>query len=131
MRSKILILAVVAATALATASLALAGMMNLGANLSGMGHHGIVNLQSHPVQGRLCWTFQMSVKHVTAATVRDAHGMIVARLGHMYRAKGCAMVSKKALRMIDAKPASYRVWVATAQHPGELRGKLFAGMAHM
>ena len=41
MRSKILILAVVAATALATASLALAGMMNLGANLSGMGHHGI------------------------------------------------------------------------------------------
>ena len=131
MRSKILILAVAAATALATASLALAAMKNLGANLSGMGEHGIVNLQSHARQGRLCWTFQMSVKHVTAATVRDTHGMIVAHLGHMYRAKGCAMESKRALRMIENKPASYRVWVATAQHPGELRGKLFAGMAHM
>ena len=131
MRSKILILAVAAATALASASLALAGMMNLGANLSGMGEHGIVNLQSHASTGRLCWTFQMTVKHVTAATVRDAHGMIVARLGHMYRAKGCAMVSKMALKMIEEKPSSYRVWVATADHPGELRGKLFAGMAHM
>ena len=133
MRSKILIVAVAAATALATASLALAGMMHrtLGAHLSGMGEHGIVNLQSHARQGRLCWTFQMSVKHVTAATVRDTHGMIVAHLGHMYRAKGCAMEPKRALRMIANKPASYRVWVATAQHPGELRGKLFAGMAHM
>ena len=131
MRSKILILAVAAATALATASLALAGMMNLGAHLSGMGQHGIVNLQSHRVQGRLCWTFQITLKHATAATVRDAHGMIVARLGHMYRAKGCAMVSKRALKMIENKPSSYRVWVATAHHPGELRGKLFAGMAHM
>jgi hypothetical protein len=42
--------------------------------------------------------------HVLSATSCDAHGMIVARLGHRYRGKG---------------------------HPGELREKLFAGMAHM
>ena len=57
--------------------------------------------------------------------------MTVARLGHMYSAKGCAMVAKKALRMIESKPGSYWVWVATKGHPGDLRGKLFAGMAHM
>ena len=33
--------------------------------------------------------------------------------------------------LIEQKPGSYRVWVATAGHPGDLRGKLFAGMAHM
>jgi hypothetical protein len=37
------------------------------------------------------------------------HGMTVARLGHMYQPK----------------------WVATPGYPGDLRGKLFAGMAHM
>jgi hypothetical protein len=49
----------------------------------------------------------------------------------MYRAKVCAMFAKKALRMIESKPGSYRVWVATNGHPGDLRGKLFTGMAHM
>lgn len=134
MRSRIVIVAaVVATTALATASLALAGMMHptLGANLSGMGEHGIVNLQSHQSKGQLCWKFQLSLMHPTAATVRGKSGMIVARLGHMYSAKGCAMVSKMALKHIEARPSRYRVWVATAHHPGEMRGKLFAGMAHM
>ena len=37
----------------------------------------------------------------------------------------------KTLDMIESKPASYWVWVDTKGHPGELRGKLFAGMAHM
>jgi hypothetical protein len=69
--------------------------------------------------------------HPLGATIRDAHGMIVARLGHTYRAKGCAMVPKKSLVLIETKPGRYRVWVATKGHPGELRGKLFAGMAHM
>ena len=41
------------------------------------------------------------------------------------------MVSTKALGLIDAKPASYSVWLDTKGHPGDLRGKLFAGMAHM
>jgi hypothetical protein len=57
--------------------------------------------------------------------------MKVANLGHMYRAKGCAMVPKTSLQMIEEKPGHYWVWVATKGHPGDLRGKLFAGMAHM
>jgi len=32
---------------------------------------------------------------------------------------------------LEAKPATYWVFVDTKGHPGELRGKLFAGMAHM
>jgi hypothetical protein len=125
--------AVVAALALTAVPVAAAGMMHpvLGARLSGMGEHGIVNLQSHAAKNQLCWKFELTVMHVLGATVRDTHGMIVARLGHMYRAKGCAMVPKKSLSLLETKPGSYRVWVATKGHPGELRGKLFAGMAHM
>ena len=54
-----------------------------------------------------------------------------AHLGHMYRAKGCAMIAKRALRLIESKPGRYWVWDATKGHPGELRGRLHAGMAHM
>jgi hypothetical protein len=132
MRSKMLVAALVAAAALAAATVAAAGMHpELGARLSGMGEHGIVNLKSHAKKGSLCWKFDLHVMHPTHASIRDKHGMIVARLGHKYKAKGCAMVAKKALRLIEAKPGLYRVWVDTKGHPGELRGKLFAGMAHM
>ena len=133
MRSKTLTLVVACGAVLATASIALAGMMHptLGAKLSGMGEHGIVNLQSHASKGQLCWKFELSVMHVKGATVRDNGGMVVAKLGHMYRAKGCAKVAKKALTKIEEHPSSYSVWVATPGHPGDLRGKLFAGMAHM
>src|SRR5947209_6898982 len=137
MRSKTLTVALAvslaAAAVLATASIALAGMMHptLGAKLSGMGQHGIVNLQSHASKGQLCWKFKLSVMHVKRATIRDKSGMVVAKLGHMYSAKGCAMVAKAALKKIESKPGAYRVWVATPGHAGELRGKLFAGMAHM
>jgi len=133
MRSKRFAAAIVAATALVAVPVATAGMMHstLGARLSGMGEHGIVNFQAHAAKNQLCWKFELSVMHLLGATVRDRHGMIVARLGHMYRAKGCAMVAKQALRSIESKPGSYRVWVATKGHPGDLRGTLFAGMAHM
>jgi len=103
----------------------------LGAKLAGMGEHGIVNFQSMASKGRLCWTFTLSTKGVTGASIRDSAGMIVARLGTGYAAKDCAGVSMKALNLIEAKPASYTVWVDTKGHPGDLRGKLFAGMAHM
>ena len=33
--------------------------------------------------------------------------------------------------MRKTKPRSYFVWVDTKGHPGDLRGALFAGMAHM
>ena len=103
----------------------------LGAKLSGMGEYGIVNLMSDTTKGRLCWTFDVSAKGLTGASIRDAAGMLVAKLGTGYRAKSCAPVSTKALGLIDAKPASYSVWLDTKGHPGDLRGKLFVGMAHM
>ena len=132
MRSKFLTLALVAAAALAAASIAVAGMhATLGAHLSGMGEHGIVNLQSHASKGQLCWKFQLSVMHVKSATIRDKSGMKIASLGHMYSTKGCAMVAKSTLDKIESKPGKYWVWVATPGHAGALRGKLFAGMAHM
>ena len=115
----------------ATGASATAMQTEFGAHLSGMGEHGIVNLTSHASKGQLCWKFDLSVMHVTAATIRDAGGMIVVHLGHMYSTKGCGMVAKHVLDMIEEKPGSYWVWVATAGHPGDLRGKLFAGMAHM
>ena len=133
MRSKRFAAAVVGAAALAAVPVAAAGTMHptLGARLSGMGEHGIVNLQSHAAENRLCWKFELTVMHPLAATVRDKSGMVVARLGHMYSAQGCATVPMKSLRLIESKPGRYWVWVATKSHPGELRGKLFAGMAHM
>jgi len=133
MRSKKLAAAAVAAAALAVVPLATAGIMHpqLGAHLSGMGEAGIVNLTAHSKKHQLCWKFQLTTTHVLGATVRDKSGMTVANLGHMYRAKGCAMVPKMSLQLIEEKPGHYWVWVATKGHPGELRGKLFAGMAHM
>jgi hypothetical protein len=103
----------------------------LAARLSGMGEHGIVNFQSQATNDRICWTFELSASGIVAASIRDAHGMVVARLGKAYRAKGCAAVAKKALELIESKPSSYVVWVDTKGHPGDLRGRLFAGMAHM
>ena len=112
---------------------AAAGTMHpeLGARLAGMGEHGIVNFKSHAATGKLCWTFDLTAKGLTGASIRDTHGMIVAKLGSAYSAKGCATVSKKALGLIESKPHLYDVWVATKGHPGDLRGMLFAGMAHM
>jgi hypothetical protein len=103
----------------------------LGAKLSGMGEHGVVNLQSKATKGQLCWTFDLSTKGVTSASIRDSAGMVVATLGTGYKSKSCATVPKKALDLIETKPGSYNVWVDTKAHMGELRGKLFAGMAHM
>jgi hypothetical protein len=133
MRSKRWIAATAVAATLIVIPVATAGTMHprLGARLAGMGEHGIVNLQSHATKHQLCWTFDIQLMHPLSATVRDGHGMILARLGHMYRAKGCAMVKAKSLALIESKPGRYRVWVATKGHPGELRGRLFAGMAHM
>jgi hypothetical protein len=133
MRSKRFAAAIVVTAALAAVPVATAGMMHptLGARLSGMGEHGIVNLQAHAAKGQLCWKFELHVMGLTHASIRDRHRMIVARLGRKYKAKGCAMVAKKALRLIESKPRSYWVWVDTKGHPGDLRGRLFAGMAHM
>jgi hypothetical protein len=134
MRSTCVLAALTAGAALALgAGSALGDTMKpmLGARLSGMGEHGIVNLTSQVSKSRLCWSFDVMTDGVTGASIRDAHGMAVAKLGSMYKAKACATVPMKALKLIEAKPGSYWVWVDTKGHPGDLRGKLFAGMAHM
>src|SRR5215510_7749526 len=102
MRWKRSFAAAAAAAALAVVPVAAAGMMHpqVGAHLSGMGETGIVNLTAHSATHRLCWKFQLHLMHPLGATVRDKHGMIVARLGHMYRAKGCAMVPKKSPQLV-------------------------------
>ena len=112
---------------------ALAGTMHpqLGARLAGMGEHGVVNLTLKASHHEICWTFDIPTKGPTASSVRDAHGMLVAKLGSKYSAKGCAMVPAAAVTRIESKPAKYRVWVDTKAHRGELRGALFVGMAHM
>jgi hypothetical protein len=102
-----------------------------GARLSGMGEHGVVNFHSYATQSKLCWTFDLATKGITGASIRDAHGMTVAKLGGSYRAESCAKVSPKALAVLESKPGSYFVWVDTKGHPGDLRGKLAAGMVHM
>ncbi len=103
----------------------------LGARLSGMGEHGIVNLTLKASHHEICWTFDIPTKGPTHASVRDAHGMVVAKLGGAYAGKGCAMVPAAAITRIEAAPAKYRVWVDTKAHVGDLRGTLFVGMAHM
>ena len=113
------------------AALAAAMHPELGARLSGMGEHGIVNLTLKSSHHEICWAFDIPTKGVTAASVRDAHAMVVAKLGSHYSAKGCAMEPAAAVTRIEAAPAKYRVWVDTKAHSGELRGVLFVGMAHM
>jgi hypothetical protein len=125
------VLCAVAALLAVTAAQANTMHPKLGANLTGMGEHGTVNLQSDSTKGQLCWTFDVSTKGITGASVRDSAGMIVARLGTTYRPKSCVAVSANALALIEAKPGRYLVWLDTKGHPGDLRGKLFAGMAHM
>ena len=121
-----------AVTAIGAAGAA-AGTMHpeLGARLAGMGHHGIVNLTLKASHHEICWTFDIPTKGATHASVRDAHGMVVAKLGATYSKKGCAMVAAEAVTRIESAPAKYRVWVDTRAHTGELRGTLFVGMAHM
>jgi hypothetical protein len=121
------------AAAGALSAIASGAMMHpvLAAKLTGMGEHGVVNFQSNASKGQLCWTFDVMTDGVTGASIRDSGGMVVAKLGPMYKAKSCAAVSKKALDLIESKPGSYKVWVDTKAHMGELRGTLFAGMAHM
>lgn len=133
MRSTRVLMAVIGGMLVLGPGAALADTMNpvLGAKLAGMGEHGVVNLKSQAKTGRLCWTFDVPISGITGASIRDSHGMVVAKLGMPYKAKSCANVGKKALALIESKPGSYRVWVDTKGHPGDLRGKLYAGMAEM
>jgi hypothetical protein len=127
----------VAAVAVAAAAVpaAFAAQMHpeLGARLSGMGEHGIVNLQVKAKKGQLCWTFDLpSRQGVTGASIHAGQKKTaLVRLGKRYTKKGCTHASAMTLEHLESRPAAYWVFVDTKGHPGELRGKLFAGMAHM
>ena len=124
--------ALVALVATGAASATIRGMHpHLAAKVSGMGEHGIVNLTSTAAKGKLCWTFDVPTKGITLASIRDAAGMKVLELGMHYTAKGCTTTKSSTLDLIEAHPAKYRVWIDTKGHPGDLRGTLFVGMAHM
>jgi hypothetical protein len=134
-RSPIAVLSVAGATLALTVTGAAASTMHprLAARLSGMGEHGIVNLQVTASSGKLCWTFDMpNVKNVTRASIHTGlSGSKLLELGMHYTKTGCAKESAMTLEHLKAKPGAYSVWVDTKSHPGDLRGALFAGMAHM
>lgn len=103
----------------------------LGARLSGMGEHGVVNLQSDAKKGTLCWTFDLpTTKGITGTSVHKG-AIVIVRLGKTYTKKGCTKAPAMALEHLESAPGSYSVWVDTKGHPGDLRGKLVAGMVHM
>ena len=104
----------------------------LAARLAGMGEHGIVNLNVNAKGKKLCWTFDVPTKGITGAAIHTrANGTILARLGTRYTKKGCTTASEMTLEHLESTPGKYSVWVDTKGHPGDLRGTLFAGMAHM
>ena len=118
-----------------TASAATAATMHpeLAAHLSGIGEHGIVNLQVKSKSNQVCWTFDLpTTKNVTATSIHTGTSkVVVLKLGKTYSVKGCAKADPMVVEHLETKPATYWVFVDTKAHPGELRGKLFAGMARM
>jgi hypothetical protein len=118
----------------ATAGAAAAGMHpKLAARLAGMGEHGVVNLQSKASSHQLCWAFDLpTATGITGASIHaGAKGPVLLRLGKTYSKKGCTRAPAMALEHLEAKPGAYWVFVDTKGHPGDLRGRLFAGMARM
>jgi hypothetical protein len=112
---------------------ALGGMHpQLAARLAGMGEHGIVNLNVNAKGKKLCWTFEVPTKGITGAAIHTrASGKVLVRLGTTYTKKGCTAASEMTLEHLESTPRKYSVWIDTKGHPGDLRGVLFAGMAHM
>jgi len=104
----------------------------LAARLSGMGEHGIVNLTVNSQGKKVCWTFDVPTKGITGAAIHTrASGTVLVRLGGTYAKKGCMSADEMILEHLETTPAKYSVWINTKAHPGDLRGTLFAGMAHM
>lgn len=134
-RSSMVVLTVVGAVLVLAVAGASAAVMHsrLGARLSGMGEHGVVNLQVSAGSGKVCWAFDMpTVRGVTRTSIHSAlKGAMLLEFGMHYTKTGCAKESAMTLEHLEGKPGSYSVWVDTKGHPGDLRGVLFAGTAHM
>ena len=77
------------AAVLLGAGAALAAMhAELGAKLSGMGQHGIVNLQSNATKGKLCWTFEVPTKGITGVVDPRRRRYEGRRAGHALHGQG-------------------------------------------
>jgi hypothetical protein len=128
-----LLLTAVATAGLAAVPAAFGATMHpvLAAHLSGMGEHGVVNIQVKSSSKQLCWTFDLGTKGITGASIRSGSKVVVLKLGKTYAKKGCVKADPMVLGHLETSPGKYWVWVDTKGHPGDLRGKLFAGMAHM
>ena len=104
----------------------------LGAKLAGMGEHGVVNFQSNASKGQLCWTFDVMTKGSRAPRSATAPAWSSRSSGPRYKAKSCAAVSDEGARADRGEARLLpRLGRHEGAHPGELRGTLFAGMAHM
>jgi len=81
---------------------------------------------------KVCWTCDVPTKGITGAAIHTGtKSTVLVRLGATYTKKGCTTASEMTIEHLETAPAKYCVWINTKGHPGELRGKLFAGMAHM
>jgi hypothetical protein len=123
----------IGATTLLTAAVASASMMHpqLGANLSGMGDHGTANIQI--ANGGICWKLHLPMaSDATRVSIHSGSGgAMLLEFGMSYKPSGCEKSPAMTLQHLETKPGQYSVWVDTKGHPGELRGRLFAGHAHM
>ena len=132
---RVSVLAVVASALVVPSALARGVAMHpqLGARLSGMCEHGVVNLQVQATKRKLCWTFELpTTKGITGASIhKGTSSVVLVRLGRSYLRKGCGAASAMTLEHLESAPGKYSVFVDTKGHPGDLRGRLFAGMAHM
>lgn len=135
MKSRRFTVVALAASMLATAAGASASMMHplLGARLAGMGDHGVVNLTLTQSSGKVCWTFKLPARlKATRASIHTGQSSaMLFELGMHYTTSGCATESPMTITHLETKPSNYSVWIDTKAHRGDLRGALFAGMAHM
>ena len=137
MRHRVMTVIALAAAALvvAASASASASMMHprLAARLSGMGEHGTVNLEFTQGSGQVCWLFDLPMVRDGTGTAVHAGlgGTTLFELGMHYARSGCEQESKMAVEHLESKPGAYSVWVNTKGHPGDLRGRLYRGMAHM
>jgi hypothetical protein len=80
---------------------------------------------------RVCWTIRNlhGVGRPSAVTIRRGlagrTGPVIVRLGHGFRASGCAAIAAALGQAIAAQPRAFYVAVATHAHPGgAVRGQL-------
>ncbi len=73
----------------------------LGARLSGMGEHGIVNLTLKASHHEICWTFEIPTKGPTAASIRDGHGMLASGSTRRRIRANCGVRSSSAWRTCE------------------------------